>query len=101
MSKAAHNSCQAGADIPTGLGMRQKSTFAMSRLRHKRAVGKILPQKLWHLFGGEDFLTGRRALDSPANVAASTRASWLVDYGTIYGLIQAGNIKWNEKCNVV
>lgn len=44
MSKAAHNSCQAGADIPTGLGMRQKSTFAMSRLRHKRAVGKILPR---------------------------------------------------------
>lgn len=43
MSKAAHNGCQARADIPTGLGMHQESTFAMSRLRHKRAVGKILP----------------------------------------------------------
>lgn len=43
MSKAAHNSCQARADIPTGLGMHQKSTFAMSRLRHKQAVGKLLP----------------------------------------------------------
>lgn len=62
MSKAAHNSCQAGADIPTGLGMRQKSTFAMSRLRHKRAVGRILPQN-WHLCDGEDFLTDGRLDD--------------------------------------
>lgn len=43
MSKAAHNSCQARAEIPTGLGMHKKSTFAMSRLRHKRAVEKIPP----------------------------------------------------------
>lgn len=43
MSKAAHNGCQARADIPTGLGMHQESTFAMSRLRHKRAAGKIRP----------------------------------------------------------
>lgn len=40
MSKAAHNGCQARADIPTGLGMHQESTFAMSRLRHKRAVSR-------------------------------------------------------------
>lgn len=47
MSKAAHNGCQARADIPTGLGMHQESTFAMSRLRHKRAVRKILPASVW------------------------------------------------------
>lgn len=43
MSMAAHNGCQAGANIPTGLGMHQESTFAMSRLRHKRAARKIRP----------------------------------------------------------
>lgn len=54
MSKAAHNSCQAGAEIPTGTGMHKKSTFTMSRLRHKQEVGEDV-HKQWHLFGYRDF----------------------------------------------
>lgn len=55
MSKAAHNSCQARAEIPTGLGMHKKSTFAMSRLRHKQQL-EDSPQH-WHLFGHTHFPT--------------------------------------------
>ena len=61
MSKAAHNSCQARAEIPTGLGMHQKSTFAMSRLRHKRSSWED-SSRLWHLFGLKDFPTEKRPL---------------------------------------
>lgn len=62
MSKAAHNSCQARADIPTGLGMHQKSTFAMSRLRHKRGSRGRFSRTLASVLGPEDFLTEQRAL---------------------------------------
>lgn len=78
MSKAAHNSCQAGADIPTGLGMRQKSTFAMSRLRHKRAVGKILPRNSGICLVGKIFSQNDEPLIPPQTVQLQPeRRGWL------------------------